>query len=205
MPEAEWVSIDDERVRYGHHDNTRENAGYVRFLGEVAEVVGGIAPVSARILDFGSGENAVLAHLLRDQGHDCAAYDPLYGIGAEMLADSRWRSRALPGGAETREGVETLPGLPRQYDVIVLCEVIEHLRDLRDELARIRACLAPGGRVVVRTQCYPSLAALPTWWYARDATHINFFAPATLDVAAALCGLVSRGTAAPDIVVWQPG
>jgi hypothetical protein len=62
----------------------------------------------------------------------------------------------------------------------------------------------PGGRVVVRTQCYPSLAALPTWWYARDATHINFFAPVTLEVTASLCGLDSRGTPAPDIFVWEP-
>jgi SAM-dependent methyltransferase len=179
VPEGQWVSVDAERERYGHHDNTAENAGYVSFLSEVADVVRKIAPMRARILDFGSGENAVLAHLLRERGYDCAAYDPVYGIGSASSGEP--------------------------YDVIVVCEVIEHLRDLRGELARLRSWLAPGGRVVVRTQCYPSLEALPTWWYARDITHINFFSPAALEVAAALCGLSCAATATPDIFVWRPG
>lgn len=178
VPEALWLSVDDERTRYAHHDNTRDNAGYVSFLGEVADVVAGIASPPARVLDFGSGEHAVLSHLLRERDYDCTAYDPVYGLGADALAG--------------------------RFDVVVLCEVIEHLRDLRGELDRIRGCLAEGGRVVVRTRCYPTLAALPTWWYARDATHINFFAPKALAVAAARCGLLSRATDAPDVFLWQP-
>jgi hypothetical protein len=177
VPEAQWVSVEAERARYGHHDNTEANAGYARFLGEVADVVDGLARPSARVLDFGSGENAVLARILRDRGYDCTPYDPLYEIGATALDEL--------------------------YDVIVLCEVIEHLRDLRGELDGLRGCLRPGGHMVVRTQCYPSLEGLATWWYARDATHINFFSRESLEVAARLCGLGSAPTAAPDIFVWR--
>jgi 2-polyprenyl-3-methyl-5-hydroxy-6-metoxy-1,4-benzoquinol methylase len=174
VPEAHWLTVDEERARYVHHDNTATNAAYVRFLGQVADVVGS----GARILDFGSGENQVLARLLRDRGYDCIAYDPLYGMGGDALQD--------------------------RYDAIVLCEVIEHLRDLRAELARLAECLRPAGSIVVRTQCYPSVAELPTWWYARDATHINFFAPAALEVAASLCDRVCQRTSEPDISVWRP-
>jgi hypothetical protein len=46
------------------------------------------------------------------------------------------------------------------------------------------------------------VASIPTWWYARDATHINFFAPQTLAFAAELCGLRCQRTVRPDIVVW---
>jgi hypothetical protein len=177
VPESQWTSVDDERARYAHHDNTPANEGYVRFLGEVADVVCGLVGAGACILDFGSGQAAVLAALLRERGRDCTAYDPLYGIGPDALAG--------------------------RYEVIVLCEVIEHLRDLRSELTRLGGCLCPGGRVVVRTRCYPSLAELPSWWYARDPTHINFFTERTLEVAAGLVGLRCQRANPADLFIWS--
>jgi SAM-dependent methyltransferase len=179
VPEAQWVSVAEERRRYAHHDNTAANAGYVRFLGEVAEVVCGLTASDASVLDFGSGENRVLTEMLGGRGRRCRAYDPLYGLGDDALLD--------------------------RYDAIVLCEVIEHLRDLRGELARLGGCLRPGGHVVVRTQCYPSLAEIPSWWYARDITHLNFFAPRTLERAAGLLGLQGQSTNLRDVVVWGAG
>jgi SAM-dependent methyltransferase len=176
VPREFWLSEDDERARYAHHDNTPTNEGYAKFLGQVADVVAAIAPGSARVLDFGSGENAVLADILRQRGFDCAAYDPVYGLGQAALRD--------------------------RYDMVVLCEVIEHLRDLRAEILTLKGCLGPGGRVVVRTQCYPSIAEMTTWWYARDATHLNFFSERTLEFAAGLCNLRCLHTGQPDIFVW---
>jgi SAM-dependent methyltransferase len=179
VPGEFWLSEDEERARYAHHDNSPSNAGYVRFLGQVADVVAGLETEKARVLDFGSGENAVLADILRRRGFDCAVYDPLYGMGRASLGD--------------------------RYDVVVACEVIEHLRDLRGEMRTLKDCLAPGGRVVVRTQCYPSVAEVASWWYARDATHLNFFAEPTLGFAAGLCGLRCLRTREPDIFVWVSG
>ena len=176
VPPAHWLTLDEEKTRYAFHDNSPSNAGYVRFLGQVADVVAGLGGGKSRVLDFGSGENAVLADILRQRGFDCAAYDPLYRRGQEAL-----RSR---------------------YDLVILCEVIEHLRDLRGEMRLLKECLGQCGRVVVRTQCYPSVAEMPSWWYARDATHLNFFAERTLECAAELCGLHCRRVDAPDIFVW---
>ncbi len=179
VPGEFWPSEDEERARYAHHDNSPSNEGYVNFLGQVADVVTEIGIAAPRVLDFGSGENAVLADLLRRRGFDCAAYDPLYGKG--------------------------LSALDRRYDIVVVCEVIEHLRDLRGEMRRLKHCLEPDGRVVVRTQCYPSVAEVASWWYARDATHLNFFAEKTLGFAAGLCGLRCARTREPDIFVWAGG
>lgn len=179
VPEAQWVTVAEERARYGHHDNTAANEGYVRFLGEVADVVCGLTARGASVLDFGSGENHVLTDMLGGRTRRCHAYDPLYGLGGDALLG--------------------------KYDAIVLCEVIEHLRDLPGELLKLGCCLRPGGHVVVRTQCYPSLAEIPSWWYARDITHLNFFAPRTLEHAAGLLGLHGQGTELPDIVVWGAG
>ena len=177
MPEAHWLTLENERARYDHHDNRPSNQGYVRFLNDVVDVMCGLVSPGARVLDFGSGEHAVLTGLLCDRGRDGVAYDPLYGLG--------------PGAMTER------------YDAIVLCEVIEHLRELRAELARLAECLRPGGHIVVRTRCYPPIAELPAWWYARDPTHISFFAPPTLAYAAGLCGLSQRATTAPDIFIWS--
>jgi 2-polyprenyl-3-methyl-5-hydroxy-6-metoxy-1,4-benzoquinol methylase len=177
VPAKHWLTVHEERARYAHHHNTPANVGYVTFLGQVADVVGGLAIPGASVLDFGSGENAVLCDLLRQRGYACTGYDPLYAAGAAALQ--------------------------ARYDVIVVCEVIEHLRDLRGELATLTRCLAPSGAIVVRTQRYPSIAEFATWWYARDATHINFFQTESLAFAARLCGLTSHATDAPDIAVWR--
>jgi hypothetical protein len=176
VPQKFWLSADEERARYAHHDNSRSNEGYVKFLGQVADVVAGLRKGPARVLDFGSGETAVLADLLRQRGFDCVAFDPLYGKGTSALS--------------------------ARYDVVVLCEVIEHLRDLHAEILSLQECLSSDGRIVVRTQCYPSVADMASWWYARDATHLNFFSERTLDFAASLCGLRCLRTATPDIFVW---
>jgi 2-polyprenyl-3-methyl-5-hydroxy-6-metoxy-1,4-benzoquinol methylase len=176
VPREFWLNADEERARYAHHDNSPLNEGYVEYLGQVADAVARLGVDKARVLDFGSGERAVLAKILRQRGFDCVAYDPLYGQGQAALRD--------------------------RYDVVVLCEVIEHLRDLRAEILSLKQCLGAGGRIVVRTQCYPSVAGVASWWYARDATHLNFFAERTLEFAAGLCGLRCLRTNEPDIFVW---
>jgi SAM-dependent methyltransferase len=176
VPGEFWPSEDEERARYAHHDNSPANEGYVHFLGQVADAVAELGIARPRVLDFGSGENAVLTDLLCRRGFDCTAYDPLYGKGRAALGD--------------------------RYDIVVVCEVIEHLRDLRDELRTLKNCLEDGGRVVVRTQCYPSIVEVASWWYARDATHLNFFTERTLAFAAGQCGLRCTRTREPDIFVW---
>lgn len=173
VPDNEWLSVEDERARYRHHDNTPDNHGYVCFLNEVVAQVEALGLGGQPILDFGSGENAVLTDLLKTRGLACSAYDPLYGR----------TQRTGP------------------YALIILCEVIEHLRDLRGEVARLRDWLSPNGKILVRTQPYPSIEGIPGWWYSRDPTHINFFNEHALAHAARLVGRTNTRLS-KDIFLW---
>jgi hypothetical protein len=175
VPASEWLTIEAERARYDHHDNTRMNPGYLRFLDEVVAQVEALQVGTASILDYGCGGQAVLTGLLRDKGMSCIGYDPIYG-------------RDQLGGP---------------HALVILCEVIEHLRDLRGELARVGRLLGPGGRVLLRTRLHPGIAAMADWWYARDATHINFIGEETLARAAGLAGCNTVVRVAGDMFVWK--
>lgn len=158
VPETYHVSSERERERYALHDNTPGNSGYVRFLTEVADVISPCLSAAKRVLDYGCGEHAVLAQLLRQKGIRCDAYDPLY--------------------------YPELPERNKTYDIIILCEVIEHCRNLDEVIASVRELLSSEGIVCVRTQCYSEVSAVPQWWYAQDCTHINFFSEKALAVVA---------------------
>jgi SAM-dependent methyltransferase len=162
VPSIEQVSIDEERSRYARHDNTLANAGYRTFLGEIADAVCGLPYTVPAILDFGSGENRVLEALLADHGYRCASYDPLYDIGIEALAET--------------------------YDIVVMCEVIEHLRTPADEFARVKKLLRPKGCLVLRTRIRPNDGAFRTWWYKEDPTHIGFYSVKSLERVAKILG-----------------
>jgi 2-polyprenyl-3-methyl-5-hydroxy-6-metoxy-1,4-benzoquinol methylase len=169
------LSADDERKRYGLHDNSLSNGGYLKFLSQVVDVLTQISRPGTSVLDFGCGENAVLCQLLDDLGIDCRAYDPLYG---RLLAGSN-------------------------FDIIVLCEVIEHIREVGAELELIRGLLRDSGAIVLRTQIYDNPASFPGWWYAQDPTHINFFNPRSLQRLSATLGARLSPTAHPDIFILR--
>lgn len=153
------ISIDDERRRYDLHDNTVDNGGYVRFLSQVVHEVGRHHPAGAAVLDYGCGKNAVLTKLFNNAGYRCDPYDPLYNY--PLCPD--------------RQGT---------YDVIVLCEVVEHCRDLAPVLSDIKRYLHHHGMVLIRTRTYPHGGDLSGWWYGQDITHINFFSKRTLEYVA---------------------
>jgi SAM-dependent methyltransferase len=131
-------------------------------MESVAREIGKIPVANGRFLDFGCGKDAVLTDILRRGGHECTPYDPLYNY-------------PLPAGADS-------------YDCIVLCEVIEHLRDLRCEAALIRSLLAPQGYLFIRTELCSQRSDFNAWWYAQDCTHINFFTPSALETFGSLAG-----------------
>jgi hypothetical protein len=177
VPVADHVTHIEEKKRYDLHDNGPGQKGYLDFLHDLVSVVEGLCGRSDRILDYGSGRNAVLTGLLRGKGYDCTPYDPLYAIGPRAL--------------------------DRCYDTIILCEVVEHLRDLQKETALLKRAAGQRGKVVIRTQPYPSLEKFGTWWYKNDCTHVNFFCPAAIDVLAAQLGRKTVKQKTNDIFVLR--
>jgi hypothetical protein len=149
VPFHEHLSPAEEKERYSHHHNQVDNNEYVRYLTEVSGEIDRIPVGDPLVLDFGSGYDYVLTRILREKGVRCEAYDPLYGLGAEALSGS--------------------------YDIVILCETIEHLRDLRSEMLLCKRLCKSGGYILIKTRLYTTKDAFPSWWYAVDETHINFF------------------------------
>ncbi|MBD3316390.1 MAG: methyltransferase domain-containing protein [Chitinivibrionales bacterium] len=167
VPRRYHLGADKERRRYALHNNSMHDAGYLKYLRGFRRELLAVPISKPSVLDFGSGRECVLTRLLRDEGLWAHAYDPLYDIGKDALQ--------------------------RRYDLVVMCEVIEHLRNLRDELALVRRCCVDGGYVVIRTETYTDVTDFGSWWYAADPTHINFFHPKTMSVVAQFLQMKIRG------------
>jgi len=161
VPPEYHLSIDDEKKRYALHHNTPNDPEYVRYCAGVADAAMRLPlPPRPRVLDFGCGEHAALAGILTQRGWECTACDPLYSIGGDALR--------------------------RTYDLIIACEVLEHMHDLHAGLIAVGRALASGGRLMVRTELYADESGLVSWWYAQDATHVNFFHASTAEAIAGL-------------------
>jgi len=204
VPAEYHLSVSDELSRYALHDNSLSNQGYVDFLTEVADVAvsvasgmphGGLSMSDPReppikLLDFGCGKEAALCRLLGRRGIDCYPYDPLYD-NLQLPAD---------GG----------------YDIIVACEVVEHLRNLAEELRLIDGLLRSGGVFILRTRLYDDADVnintdvnggdtpiIQHWWYMQDPTHINFFNKTSLFKLASIIDKRLEETERRDIFVLR--
>jgi 2-polyprenyl-3-methyl-5-hydroxy-6-metoxy-1,4-benzoquinol methylase len=117
----------------------------------------------------------VLAEILNGRGVYCASHDPLYGINADNHGE--------------------------QFDIIVACEVFEHLRDIQKEIRLIGSLLKPGGFVFIHTQLYDEVKDFASWWYIKDHTHINFFCEKTMQKIAGIIEKKIFSTNSKDTVV----
>lgn len=128
------------------------------------------------------------------------------GFASRVLAERGWQVRAIEPSDAARErlaaalGDGTLVGRtledaqvePASFELVTLFDVIEHLPDPLAALARARALLAPGGRLVLETQNVASRAARllgRRWHHYKHAEHLVHFSPATLGRALAKSGL----------------
>ena len=78
------------------------------------------------ILDYGCG-TGLMVTFMQDADIDCDGYDPYNGYYADVLS------------------------LKKDYDVIVLTEVIEHLTAPFAELAEIKEMCHPGSKIMIET------------------------------------------------------
>lgn len=133
---------------------------------QLAGTVLGLAePPGRRLLDFGGGNGRLLSRFL-DLGFECHVCD--------------YVEQTLPG---IRRVGRTLDDLDRGqlFDLIVCSHVLEHVTTPRETVQRLAAQLAVGGLLYAEVP-------LEIWGEAplvqEPVTHINFFAPHTLQ---ALC------------------
>lgn len=114
----------------------------------------------AAVLDFGCGQGGFLRVLSelgcrRLAGFDFALYEELDEIEGVRFYDD----------------LESIAASGERFDVIRMRHVIEHLTDPDQTLARLRALLAPGGRIVGQT---PNAAHYTAAWMGRYWGPLHF-------------------------------
>lgn len=116
-------------------------------------------PKPARVLEAGCGTGGNLA-MLRDFGAvDAFEYD----AQARGIAARRFGAE-IPFGALPDE----IPFERGAYDVVALFDVLEHIEADVASLAALRACLRPGGAIML------SVPAFPRLWSHHDVAHHHF-------------------------------
>ena len=165
VPPTEHVSAAAEAARYCLHQNTPDNAGYVRWLSNAVAALqrhaARLGP-NRRVLDFGSGPTPVLVSLLRQPGFDAVGYDPHFAPDTDLT---------------------------QPFDAIVSIETFEHFRNPREDIGRVAGLLVPGGVLVVMTALHDGVPDMSRWHYALDETHIAFYSMRTFQFIAGQWGL----------------
>ncbi len=151
VPEHFFVSAEEEKAKYDHHQNSIENRGYVDFLNRLLLPLQTRLEPGARGLDFGSGPGPTLHLLMQQAGYEMDIYDIFYFPDSSVFA--------------------------KTYDFITMTEVIEHLHHPMQELHRLWEMLHPGGYLGIMTAFRPK--RFEGWYYKRDKTHIRFFTEKT--------------------------
>ena len=130
---------------------------------------------SGRLLEVGCGDGYFL-HAAEKRGYE------VVGVEYSEHAAQRARSKLVRG--EVRVGELAQAGLPREaFDVCILSDVIEHVRDPRGFLLSVRDCLKPGGVVLIATPSTDSWSArlMRRRWMEFKTEHMSYFNRRTLE------------------------
>ncbi len=113
-----------------------------------------------RVLDLSAGRGEVAAALARD---GCAVRGTHFRADDYKLADAGapLETAGIPIDADI-DLTRPLPYADAAFDLVVLCEVAEHLPTYIPIVAEIGRVLAPGGSLVLST---PNLARLHSRWH----------------------------------------
>lgn len=75
-----------------------------------------------------------------------------------------------------------LPKVDRRFDIVVACEVMEHVATPVDTFRRMREMLKPGGALAFQTAQYDPPSTGRDWWYiGPDNGHISLYSRQALD------------------------
>ena len=159
-----------------------------RYLAELARYRG---PARGRLIEVGCGGGEFLAEA-RAAGYDVC------GVEASPAAAEEARRRVPGATVVVGELPEVAPGLP-PFDVCVMWDVLEHVRDPVSLLETVHGLLAPGGVIALATPSLDAWSArlLRRRWMEYKPEHLFYFDRATLQTA------LFRGGFAG--VVVQPG
>jgi SAM-dependent methyltransferase len=117
---------------------------------ELVEFVRGLEPAT-RALDLGCGDGRLAAQLRATE---------LVGADVSAAALVRARERLPQVGFVELDPDAPLPFPDSEFDLVLLAETIEHVRDVQLLLSELRRVLAPGGRLALTTPAHNRLTGL---------------------------------------------
>ncbi len=191
-----------DQAKYAHPDSTasddtaRSNRGSsasYRYLSRRVSTTG-------KLLDIGCGNGRILYLATRD-GWDARGLE----LDRDLAEFAAVETGCQVTTMDFLDSAATIEGAP--FDVVILRHVLEHLRDTRLALGRIRSLLTVGGIALLE---FPNIDGLDLrlkrWLEARGVRrktygtdyvpgHCNEFSRSSFDFAAKVCGL--------QIVDWQ--
>lgn len=160
---ALYLSSEEEKKRYGMHENKIEDPAYVKFLWPAVEQVKKLKIPPATGLDYGCGPNPVLSQLLTQENFKMFSYDPYFF--PIPLAEFR------------------------NLDFITCTEAAEHFYSPGFEFKKLFKMLKPRGVLVLMTDLFQRETVLQNWHYTRDPSHVCFFSEQSLTWLSQLHGL----------------
>lgn len=172
--------------------------------GWAARLLRRVPPGGSSVLELGPGPGAMTRVLLA-RGHrvtvvenDPEALVVLKTLGVEVIS----------GNLDSTDWLEALAG--RHFDVVLACDVLEHLRKPEDVLHRLNEFVAPMGRLVISV---PNIAYAGVVAAMRngifdysdkgqlDRTHVRFFTKRSLEKVLLDCGWTPRAWEANRVPV----
>lgn len=146
---AQYLSINDEEIRYRKHNNDILDLGYQNFVRPIVDAVCANFLPEQIGLDYGAGPGPVVAHMLKKKGYNLTLFDPYFHNNTQVLL--------------------------KQYDFIVCCEVIEHFNNPQVEFEKLRSFLKPNGILFCLTDIFSDEVDFHNWHYKNDETHVFFY------------------------------
>ncbi len=126
-----------------------------------------------KLLDIGCGVGDFI-HTAEEQGWQCTGVEP--SQDAKAIAKKRIKAEIL-----SSEDLEQIPN--ETFDVITMWHVLEHVDDLKWQMAQLQRLIKKGGRIVIALPNYKSYDATfyKEKWAAYDVPrHLNHFNKDTL-------------------------
>jgi len=110
------------------------------------------------VLEVGCGTGNVL-RVLERACHNCTV------VGLELWSEGLRHARSRSGAFLVQADIRTIP-FGRQFDLVGMFDVLEHIPEEHETLVALWKCVAPGGRLLLTVPAYQSL-----WSYFDEAAH----------------------------------
>ncbi len=158
-----YLSAADEKAQYDLHQNSPDDPAYREFLNQLCKPIIKLKPAPAKLLDFGSGPGPTLSVMMEEKGYEVSNYDLYYAHDKNVLE--------------------------KQYEVITMTEVLEHLQQPFVEVKNLVSLMKAGGLLGIMTSLHDGVEIFPDWHYKNDPTHICFFSQQSIAWLAKVIGL----------------